>query len=65
MKSYQHSDKSEELKGVAGLNCVWVTFSPLPRIFRPPFALPLDGWMDAYVCMQTRIYLRIVYNFSK
>ena len=62
MKSYQHSNKSESLKGVAGLNCesrflfsfsldsarLLLFFSPL---------LPIR-WMDGCienVCMHTRI----------
>jgi len=53
MKSYQHSDKSEELKGVAGfeLVCVCVSHVFSFAYIPPAFALPLDGWMDGRVCM--------------
>lgn len=69
MKSYQHSNKSESLKGVAGLNCEsrfsWVFF--LSR-FRPPSFIFLPSllplrWMDGCienVCMHSyvRYYTR-------
>lgn len=56
MKSYQHSNKSESLKGVAGFE-LWVTFfcfvfflsldsARLLLFFSPLFYLS-DGWMDA------------------
>lgn len=68
MKSYQHSNKSESLKGVAGLNCesrFFVFFLSRFRqpsfIFLPPL-LPLR-WMDGCienVCMHSyvRYYTR-------
>ena len=63
MKSYQHSNKSESLKGVAGLNCesrffgffFLSRFRPPSFIFLPSLTYPMDGWMHRK-CMYAYTY---------
>jgi hypothetical protein len=61
MKSYQHSNKSEKLKGVAGLNCVcesrFLLCLDSARLF-PSSPRWMDGCEEGmkcvYVCMHRR-----------